>query len=276
MSTTILIILCIGGVIMVTALLRLAQMITPVVLGGLTIVVGIYQGVQIGGQGGWIIGISCVVGGAIFLLLCIVGERDEESESAPSPEELPPPKKEGPSVEGPEPTKEGRLAAAGAEEEQEAQDPRLELQRVKVSVSRRGKLIETNSGRLHLDGSRLYLKKLFGKEDLFKLSAVEALEHRGKRLTARLPGTFFVVEFVHREKEEVLRYKRAFSTLTGLPISGDPNKFHIEKSHLVTAGAVLLVLVLSLSGGVKRFGCNPDVPGQSSNGKNLEEVNTGP
>ncbi len=68
MSTTVLIVACVIGALLVGFFLFVAQVVAPYVLGGLVVAFGIYQGVQTGGDWGWILGISSSLGGTAFIL----------------------------------------------------------------------------------------------------------------------------------------------------------------------------------------------------------------
>jgi len=88
MTTWLVVLGCVVGTALVAFLLAVAMKITPLVLGGLVIVVGIYQGVQIGGQWGLIVGVSCGVGGTIYLLFQLAsGTGDEDKKEEPLPPE---------------------------------------------------------------------------------------------------------------------------------------------------------------------------------------------
>lgn len=118
----------------------------------------------------------------------------------------------------------------------------MELQGLKVSVSKDGKRSATQSGKLLIEGNRLLLKKLIRKKELFDLQAVQALEHKGRKLVVRLPLNFFVIDF-KKPAKEALAYKEAFSRLVGVPLPAPVKSFEFTKTHLV---AVLLFGVISL------------------------------
>jgi len=75
---------CVVGTIVVVVALALGTYIMPYVLGGLVIAVGVYEGWQRGGDQGWIIGVGCGLGGALFILFySLFGGDDEGSDKKP-------------------------------------------------------------------------------------------------------------------------------------------------------------------------------------------------
>jgi hypothetical protein len=127
----------------------------------------------------------------------------------------------------------------------------MNLEGMKVSVSREGKFGETQSGKISLDSGRFGLKKLLRTKDLFGLDAVQALEHRGKRLVVRVPGTFFVIEFSGQNKDDTQHAKTLLAQSTGVAITGDANAFVLEKEHMIGGAVVAFALLFALAGGGK-------------------------
>ncbi len=120
----------------------------------------------------------------------------------------------------------------------------MDLQGVKVSVSRDGKFAETETGKLQIEGSKIILKKLLGKKEQFDLEHVQSLEHKGGKLIVRLPGIFFVIDFLKPAKE-ALKFKEAFAQLAGVQLPEYEHKVTIHKEHVVSA-VVLVVVVLAI------------------------------
>ena len=79
MSIGLIVLGCVLGTIAVVVLLALGAFVTPYVLGGAVILGGVYLALQVGGDWGWIIGDSCGLGGALFILLQnLIGNDDDK------------------------------------------------------------------------------------------------------------------------------------------------------------------------------------------------------
>jgi len=92
MSTAVLIAACVIGALLVGFFLFVAQVVAPYVLGGLVVAFGIYQGVQIEGDWGWILGISSSLGGTAFILFhAWRSSRESQSSKAPKVQKKDPP-----------------------------------------------------------------------------------------------------------------------------------------------------------------------------------------
>ena len=86
MATWLVVLGCVVGTVLVAFLLHVAAQVIRLVLGGLVVAAGIYQGVQIGGQWGLILGVSCGVGGSIYLLFQLASGTGDEDKKEPPPE----------------------------------------------------------------------------------------------------------------------------------------------------------------------------------------------
>ena len=268
-----------GGIIGVIVVLYIAATASPFILGAGAVFFGIYQWIHLEGTWALGVGVSCTVGGVIFILIQLFSRAPEQGQYPEESTEPTNDKKTGAkeqtdvpysgtnnSQEKPDPAEpekpgekqappETKESSASGATEQNNEAPRVILQRLNVSIDKDKHLV--GQGKLIIEGRGMELKPLlFKTKQILRFEDILRLEHRGKKLVIHLPYTYFTIQFINAKKEDTLRYKIAFSQITGKAIEGDPDTFVLEWSHITTAGMVLFFIFLMFSKYSDGLGCS--------------------
>jgi hypothetical protein len=128
------------------------------------------------------------------------------------------------------------------------------LQGAKVVLTSSNPL-EYERGRMHIDNSRVYLKKTLREKTLFYFNEVVSLDHKGRKLAVKLPGKALFFDF-GRYGDDAMPIKRAFAQALGLPLPQYESRFSDTKVFAYGSGlgavAVLLGLLNLCTEGAKR------------------------
>ena len=91
------------------------------------------------------------------------------------------------------------------------------LERVNVTVTSNAKLFDFDRGKILVENSRVFLKKLVRKRELFSIDDIVSLEHRRWKLAVNLPGKTYVIDF-GKFGNDATPLKKAFADLVSTPL----------------------------------------------------------